>query len=210
MAQFLANPLIGFLPTFFSAVIFLIVIFLYFRLYFRKKTWKGSLTPDWELSSQLIVILIVFHILYAAFLSAGQYYIWSGDEFSKLFLPPHQSIKYFLFYSWTHFWFNATLSFSVALLFYLFLKLLKKYKERFFEKGEIELGTLCILIAGWPNFAVFLPAVFVSVIFISIFNRAVYKEFYTTLGLPFLLATAVSLIFGGWLVDIIGWGVLRM
>lgn len=157
-----------------------------------------------------IIFLILFRVFYAGVLTWLQYYVWQHNEFSKLLLPPHQPIRYFLQYSWTHFWFNAILSVGVAFLFWLLLKLLKKYQERFFEEGEPEIGFLAVLIVGWPIFFVFAPLVFIFVILELILRKIFLRESRTTFGLAFLLAAITTFVFGAKLVDILGLGVFRI
>lgn len=155
----------------------------------------------------LVISSVAFHLFYAAFLTLGQYYVWSQSEFTKLLLD---SPGYFFFYSWGRFWINALLAIVLPFIFYLFLRLLKKYQERFFEQGETELGLLSALIVGWPNFVIFVPLVFVLVIIVSIFRRLFLKEFYTTLGIPFLIAALVLLLLGDVLITLFHLGVLRI
>jgi hypothetical protein len=100
-------------------------------------------------------------------------------------------------------------SLIAASLFYLFLVFLKKYQERFFEEGEAELGFLLSLMVGWSNFIVFLPMVFLSVVLVSIFRQLVFKEAYTTLGIPFILSAFIVLLFGNYLVSLLGLASLR-
>lgn len=64
----------------------------------------------------------------------------------------------------------------------------------------MELGFLTALIVGWPNFVIFVPMVFISVIIVSIFRRLFYGETYTTLGIPFLLAALTALLAGSRLI----------
>ncbi|MBI4692153.1 MAG: hypothetical protein HY773_01785 [Candidatus Terrybacteria bacterium] len=157
-----------------------------------------------------IIFLICFRFFYAGILTWLQYYVWSHNEFSRLLLPPHQPIKYFLQYSWTHFWFNAVLSVGAAFLFWLLLRMLKKYQESFFEQGEPEIGFLCSLIVGWPNFIIFAPLAFILMILISLFQTIFLKKFHTAFSISFLLAALAVLFFGSRLVDILGLGVLRI
>lgn len=145
---------------------------------------------------------MVWRVFYAGVLSWLQYYVWSHNEFSKLLLPPHQPIKYFLQYSWTHFWFNVVLVIASSFAFYLLL--------RFFEETEPELGFLCALIVGWPNFIVFAALAFILMILISFFRTIFLKKFHTAFTLPFLLAALAVLLFGSKLVDILGLGVFRI
>jgi len=177
----------------------------------------------------LIWAVFGFKLLYASVETFGQYYVWSGSGFTRLFLDKNalnldllkefsgklfiflnNRFGYFLFYSWGRFWMEIAVSLAAALAFYLFLVFLKKHKERFFEEGETELGFLLALMVGWSNFIIFLPLVFLSVVIVSIFKKLIFKEAYTTLGAPFLLAALIVLLFGGYIVDILGLTALRV
>jgi hypothetical protein len=147
----------------------------------------------------LIGGVIVWRFFYAGTLNVLQYFV---------FLPPFRELKYFIGYSWMHFWFNFVLSVGVALVFYLFLKFLKKRNERFFEEGETEIGFLCALIAGWPNIVIFLPLVFILVVLESIFSNFFLKESFTTLGFAVILAAIIAFIWGGKIIAVLGLGVL--
>lgn len=157
-----------------------------------------------------ILFLICFRFFYSLTLTVVQYYVWQHNEFSKLLLPPHQPIKYFLQYSWTNFWFSAVLSVGASFLFWLLLKTFKKYQGRFFAEREPELGFLCALIVGWPNFIIFVALAFTLAIIISSFQTIFLKKFHTAFILPFLLAALAVLFFGSRLVDILGLGVFRI
>lgn len=188
------SSIISFAP---KIVLGLVLALGFFRYLFRRQ-------PNYKL---LVIILAAARILYAAFLTAAQYYAWLHGALTKLLLD---SPRYFWFYAYGRFWLNAFIAIGVAFAFYLFLKFLKKYQERFFEEGETELGFLAALIVGWPNFVILVPLVFVSVVLISIFRGIFLKEAYTTLGWPFLLATLLTLIWGSWLIPIFRLGVLKI
>jgi len=177
----------------------------------------------------LIWLVLGFKVLYASIETFSQYYVWSSNGFTKLFLDQNiidlniaqdffgkmtwifdNRFGYFLFYSWGRFWLEIAVSLAAALAFYLFLRFLKKHKERFFEEGETELGFILALMIGWSNFIIFLPLVFLSVVLVSIFRMLVFKETYTTLGAPFLLAALIVLFFGNYIVDILGLTMLRV
>lgn len=177
----------------------------------------------------LIWLVVGFKILYASVETFSQYYVWSSSGFTKLFLDQNiidlniaqdffgkmawifdNRLGYFLFYSWGRFWFEIAVSLAAALAFYLFLRFLKRHKERFFEEGETELGFLLALMIGWSNFIIFLPLVFLSVILVSIFKMLAYKEMYTTLGAPFLLAALTVLLFGNYFINLFNLAVFRV
>jgi hypothetical protein len=176
----------------------------------------------------LIIIAIVGRILNALFLMYLQYSLWSQGGMETAFLNspishdiPIEGIKnfewlfnnkfgYFLFYSWGRFWLSLVITFVVSYGFYGLLHVFKLKNERFFNVGEVELGLLCALIVGWPSFVLFVPLVFLSVVLISIVRLLLFKEKYTTLGGPFILACAFVIIFGSYLVSLFGLGVLKV
>ena len=193
MNYFFSDSVILFAPKIILGFVF---AFGFFRYLFHRQ-------PNYKL---LVIILAAARVLYAAFLTAAQYYAWSRGALTEALLAP----RYFWFYAYGRFWLNAFISIGVAFAFYLFLKFLKKSQERFFEEGETELGFLAALLGGWPNFVIFTPLIFISVVLISIFRGIVLKEAYTTLGWPFLLAAFLALIWGSWLIQIFRLGALKI
>lgn len=175
-----------------------------------------------------IVCVAGFRVLYAFGSMVAQYFLWAQSPITRVFLdqgiPTWSPIAkglawlpflfgkfgYFLFYSYGRFWLNVFIVFACTVAFYLFLKLLAKWKARFFEVGEIELGALAVLILGWPNFILFLAFAFLSVIFVSLFRLVFFKTPYTTLGAPFLLATLLIFLFGNALLVFTGLSVLKI
>ena len=103
------------------------------------------------------------------------YRVWSQDLVSYRLLPPHNSIFYFLQYSWQHYWFEAiiTILFSLFIFWAIYL-LNQKFEQTFFYDEERYLAGLGILITGWPNCLIYLCLVLLlGVIFhflIFIFN----------------------------------------
>ena len=202
--------LVTFPPTLVTGVIYIAAAYYFLR----------------DLKASRIKVLIygalIFLFLYAGLLSVLQYQAWSNNEFTKVFLnfslggetdlPVvlkgfdsifESKLGYFLFYSWGRFWINPLIVVLCAFAFYLFLKALKKYNERFFRDGEVEIGLLAALLSGWPEFVVFLPLAFLTTVLVSIFRLVFLKEEYTTLGLPILLAGLTTSIFGQFLVNLL-------
>lgn len=175
----------------------------------------------------LVKCTAAFYVAYAALLTLGQYLLWRGDQLGghflntpldpslpiplvKLFPGVFQSgIGYFLIYSWGRFWLHVICSVGTALCVWWFLRALRRRNERFFEKGETELGFLLALIVGWPNALVFLFITFLCVVLLSAVRLAFFKEQLTTFGLPFIIAAAVTLLFGNALAALIGVSVLK-
>lgn len=186
------------LPDIFFGVVFLGAGF----LYFKRENFSVGL---WF--KKLIIVVIGFRILYAALLTISQYYVWTQNQFTKILVD---TPGYFSFYSYGRFWLSAIVSIAAGFLFYLVLLSLKKHNERFFDIGEVELGFLGALIVGWPDFVIFVPLIFISVVLISIFRGVFLKETYTTLGWPILAAVLVALIWGSELIVSAGLEVLRI
>lgn len=185
-------------------IVFGIIFLISFYFYYFKKNNLGVLI------NKLIVAALSFSAILAIIKTINQYYSWSANELSQLLLPPHQSIKYFIFYAFSRFWLGVLIGAGVSFLFYLFLKFLGKRQSRFFIKGEIGLGFLTALISGWPNFVIFLPLVFIFTVLIAVYRQLVLKELYTTLGYPFLLAAFVVFVFGNKIIEILNLVVLRI
>jgi len=177
----------------------------------------------------LIIVVIIGKVLNAGLLMYLQYLLWKqSGALGEVFLnsPVSKDLPfstaqnfewlldnkfgYFLFYSWGRFWLSLIISLIVSFAFYWLLSVFKRKNERFFNIGETELGLLCALIVGWPSFVLFVPLVFLSVVLISIFRLIFFKEKYTTLGGPFILAGVCVIIFGGYLISLFGLGVLRV
>lgn len=217
------------LPMVFFGVVFAIAVFLYLSRHQSNVKCQMSNVVNYKL---LVISSISFRFFYAFLLTINQYYVWSQNKFTQLLLNSPldlsmptsgiftkvcqwsivncQKSGYFLFYSFGRFWLNVFVAIGVAFAFYLFLKFLEKYQERFFEQGEIKLGFIMALIVGWPSFIVFIPCVFVFVVLMSVFRGLFLKESYTTLGWPFILAALIVFLWGDKLIQILGLGVLKI
>lgn len=218
ISALLKSDLFWQIPAFFSATIFLAAAYFYFP-----KPEEGSVKKF----KILVWIILGAKIFYSVFLSFFQYYVWKNSEFTNLFLnssadprsypklgfltaPFAGKLGYFTLYVIERFWLGALISIFIACAFYLFLKVLRKHKERFFEEGEAELGFAMALLVGWPGFVIFLGLIFVFVLIISVFKMIFLKEHLTTLGLPFLLSALCVLIWGSALVQFFNLGVLKI
>lgn len=220
-----ANFFLTVLPHAALWILFIAAVLLYF---FPAAFTRFKITSRNAGYQLLAVCTIVFRIFYAALLTLGQYAVWSGDTFSRFLLnsPLGKSVPlsfvrhipwiwntrvgYFLFYSWGHFWLNALLSILAAAAFWQILVFLKKRRERFFDEGEVELGFLAALLAGWPSVILFVIFAFVIVIIFSIFRGIFLKEPYTTLGVPFLLAVLLTFLGNGFLLSLFKLSVLAV
>lgn len=180
------------------------------------------------LFKKIFYSLIVYYIFFSLILSIGQYLVWNSNPITKNLLSSpisqnvsapifkslsflsNSSLGYFTYYIMGRIWIGMILSILSGIIFWYFLKILRKYNNRFFEDGEVELGGVCALILGWPNFVIFLPLIFLSVIFISLFKIIFLKEKFTTLGYPFLLATLITIFYGIYLIKFLNLEVLKI
>jgi hypothetical protein len=156
-------------------------------LYFKRLQLKNPKT-------QFLIIFFVavaLRILRAVFETILQFLIWREDEFTR----PWLTSGYFVTY---------------ALIFYFFLKAMERRASRFFELGEPELGLVTAFLAGWPHFIIFVPLTFFIVLILSIIRRIFLKEFYTTLGLPFLISLLIVIVFNSYLFKIFNLVVLKI
>jgi len=174
---------------------------------------------------KLFAAALVFRVIDAGLKTLGQYLTWSKDGLSEHLLHTPLSSKiptifnhigiftknnlgYFLYYSFSRFWLNILIALVFAIIFYALLKGLKKYKDGFFEGGELELGLLCAFLAGWPNVVLFIPGTFVFIILLSIIHMAFLKKKYTTIGVPLLISAAACLLWGSKLIIVLHLSVL--
>ncbi len=154
------------------------------------------------------VVLLAFGFLarasIAAYQTAAQYWLWTQESFTQLFLPPHQPISYFVGYVTQQFWMGLILATILAVAWYVFLRVLRARTDRFFDEGEIVLATLAMFVIGWPGVVVLLPLAGVALVVVSVVRTAVFKEQLTTLGIPFLIAMLVTLLFRAQIMAALG------
>jgi hypothetical protein len=193
MSWLFTNSYIAWVPKIFYPLAFIAAAAFYFLN--KEKRAKRY--------QRLAIGIVCFRGAYALFETIGQYYVWSQNNFTRFFLPPHQSISYLFIYSGDHYWLNGVFAVACAALFVLLLKALRRHNERYFDDGEVELGAAVALIVGWPGFISFLLIVFPSVILVSIIRRIFFGELYTTLGGPFLVAALILAIWGGAIMDLL-------
>lgn len=159
----------------------------------------------------LVNLTLGFFVLYALALTVGQYLIWKSDPFSVSFLTAPLTVTqiplvgmfpgifgtplgYFTYYVWSRFWLPELVTILVSWLFFRFLRILERYNPRFFGEGETALGFLTALAVGWPGFVVFLPAVLVFVVIVSVVRGVFLGEPYTTLAVPFFAGAVLAVL----------------
>ncbi|MFA6494853.1 MAG: hypothetical protein WC246_00610 [Candidatus Paceibacterota bacterium] len=158
-------------------------------------------------------IAMLAQILYAVYMTLAQYAAWGASPLTKALLAQpldaqigetsavawivrlfHLRSGYFTYYVYGRFWLAILLGIGCAIVFWGILALLKKYRSRFFDETELQVGLLAALVVGWPLIVLFVPLVFVMVVLVSLVRMIFFKEKYTTLGWPMLLAAAGALV----------------
>lgn len=159
----------------------------------------------------LIAILLIAatRIAFSLLRSFVQYYAWSHSDFGQLFLPPYSSWNYFLGYVGLHFLLGTGLALLAGLVAYLFLRTLHRYRDRFFEGGEVELGCAVCLLVGWPGVVIFLAGTALGIVLVSIVRKVWFAQIYTTLGIPMLIGAVLAFLLQFWLIATLGLTVLK-
>lgn len=152
----------------------------------------------------LAAYFLLVRLLIAVYQTTGQYWIWQQETFTQLFLPPNQPIMYFISYVATRYWMGLGLAVLSAVVWYVFLRLLRARTERFFDEGEIALATLAVLVVGWPGIVVLLPLAGIVLVVLSVVRLVFFKQSLTTLGIPFLVATVLTVAFQGKILNVFG------
>lgn len=178
----------------------------------HKAGWVWHFPYQW-----LVVIAVILHILYGAFLTWGQYVVWQGSEFTKMFLSSPLSPEvpfpsyfgfvrplfngahgYFAFYAFEHFFLSSIALFVVTGLFALFFRMYAVYRPALFQKGDIAIITLALLIAGWPGAFILVPLSFILAIALALlflFQFDINIKNKVSLPSAFLYATPLALLF---------------
>lgn len=167
-------------------------------LFFVKKT-SSLIKPA-------VFLVLFLEISKSIITSLDIYTLWQGSSISKFLLPPYQGIEYFLGYVGYRFFLPLLFSVLVGLIFFFLASGLNKRKgERFLEKEEPWFLLFSILVVGHPLWVIYLAAILILAIFISLI-RLIFK-FDQVLSLYYfwLPIALVILIFSVWIVK---WGPL--
>lgn len=172
-----------------------------------------------ELIKKKIYFIYFFVILgfclQSIYLTQSLYKTWINNSFSRLYLPPYQSINYFIQYSFFRFWshFLAALIFSLVILF-LAKYFNKKSGEKYFWPEEIYFIAIAILIVGYPGWLIYfilmllVPVLWSSILFfINLWKLNFHSPriSYYHLWLPLAI---FAIIISKWLSQFAFWGKL--
>jgi len=105
------------------------------------------------------------------------------------------------------------ISFLIALLFmWVATRYNKKYDERFFEKEEIQLGGLSMLLVGHPGWIIYFPLVILTYLLIHILYQLIGRrdERIPLYHLWVPIGIFVILISKYWISDLVLWSLLKI
>lgn len=153
-------------------------------------------------------------ILFALFISWGQYYVWSiASDVTKTLLrsPLDMSVPftsylewtrflfrghlgYFLYYAWGHFWLNIILLLLVSGAVYLLFSLWEKHRGGFGEQGPLLIFSLMMSI-GFPEVLVLVVLGFVCALSGFIYMAMKRGSLSVQIEPFFIIAAFISLFF---------------
>lgn len=128
------------------------ILFTGTALYLYRKQNAAFLIP----ARWFMVAGFGWQIMWAGLLTFLQYWVWSQSDFTRLLLPPHQPLSYFLIYV-GRFWLPVLTIITCALLWFYFCAIANKIKP-VFGKGVSAWFAGGMLVLGWPYGLLFLFA----------------------------------------------------
>lgn len=175
-----------------------VLSFLSFAVFKNKINKKNTL--------MLAIFAVAFLIFFAIFKSILQYFTWTGDSFAKHFLPPYNDIFYFFQYSFFKFFMPSLVAifFSAVVVLAIFL-IGKIYKKKaLFSEYDGYLFFIGGVLVGWPNFLLYISAVFIFalcyLIIASIENLNFQKNIELTYFWPITALAVLAL--GNYFVEV--------
>ena len=161
----------------------------------------------------LLVSAVLIVLGFACFYSYQQYDFWKSNDLSKFYLPPYQSLDYFVFYIRMKFFNPYIISFVMAALGLLAAKAMnKRYQDRFFEKIEPYLMAISMFMVGHPMWFFYLIILLILVLIIQLFNTIRYSLVASRLSLYYLWLPAAifTILISKWLSTFAWWGILKI
>jgi len=166
-----------------------------------------SIKKEDYLRKVILIGILLFFVLFlskAVLETYSQYYIWENNPVSKFLLPPYTPISYFYQYCFLHFFSGFCLTVGGAiftgLLFWIF------QKKNYANSDETLLAILAVLFSGWPNLIIFLVMTLILAILYSLLEnyiKGVKKRVF--LLFPIIISLILTLVFGNFLINHIGW-----
>jgi len=145
-------------------ILAIIILAIAFLIIITQKEFRKVKIVFWPSVTAVFITAVIKSI----FLYSG----WANNSFTRSFLPPYNSINYFLLYSGFKFFFPYFLSLAVASLFIFWMKSANRKRGNiFFEKEEPYLAGLGIFLSGHPGWMIYLLTVVFCYLIIHLFQR---------------------------------------
>ncbi len=157
-----------------------------------------------------IVFVITARIFYAVLMTFLQYRLWGQNEISQFLLPPHQPLRYFLYYSWGRFWLNPVLSIASAGVFYGFLLVVKKYRQILFGARDARVALLATSALPWPGIVIFIPLAFCILAIMTFINSLRAPGSRTAFVPALIVAALIAFFFSGRIIEIFNLSALKI
>lgn len=186
-----------------------LVFFTIVAIRFLSPLWVKNISYRW-----LIGIAVSLHIAYGILATWGQYAHWSKSEFTKILLsdvltPAVQfpfllqwlrpifdnTYGYFAFYSFTKFFLSSFALFFITGLFALFFKAYASYRPALFQRSDIAIIALTLLISGWPGAIVLVPLGFLLAVLIAILGLKMSSFNNIRISTSFVIVAPVAFLY---------------
>lgn len=190
------NFLLGSAWLWFFVTVYVFLSFFYFVPSPETKSQRVAV----EIFKYFFVVLVAVMALRAILRVYFQYFIWKGSVLSSFLLPPHQSISYFLRYSFTHHLATFLLTAVSAIAVFLFLRFFRKKFEgrerKFCKEGEEYIFFSGLFLTGWPLLIPYMFLSFILPVFYMLFSKHILREEAGIISvMPFFAILAPILVF---------------
>ena len=140
------------------------------------KSLRGRLTM-----SALKKLVLFFAIFMGAIIITKiflQYEIYKNDPFGKLFIPPYNTINWFVFSMWKKFVAQYLFALVAGVLMYIAALFTDtRFKRELFVEQDPYILILAAIAIGWPNFVLFLVLAAILTVAQSAIASAMKKNF---------------------------------
>lgn len=187
-------------------IVFLVSLIYLLKTYFLR---REHLTR----AATTVFIVVLITVIVKIVLSSGlQYYVWrNGEGLGAYFLPPHQSISYFLKFVWQNFILSPLAGLIISLILAAYFWVLNKvFKRQYLDFEDILILMSGAMIAGWPNVAIFIGIAFALTVFRIFYLFYIKREMRRVpITAALIIASFLTLLIGGRLIELLQLGYLR-
>lgn len=148
---------------------------------------------SWRVIFFLAPVALLFYYLF--FLMRHQYVSWLHDEITRYLLPPYADVSYFLYYSFTHYFFAPMISFFIASITLIIVLYLNHWRRgTLFFKEEPYFLAVALFLSGHPGWIwygiILFSVTFIYALVCWVVTRKIHRISYYHFWLP---CAAISL-----------------